>query len=532
MSSATLTDNSSQPTHNASVEAVVMLIEDGGEARRDLSTILGFLGETVVASTTTEYRAVLDAQGQAHRRVSLVVLGECRDRLPQQVLIDLAAIDAALPYIVIADEGEVELDEIDSAVRLRIIARLPSNCGFQPLLDALHKSKLFNRHSTRLLGSDQVRDYNMFRSLVGESVEIERVRKMMGQVANTEVSVLITGESGTGKEVVARNLHNNSARSAKAFIPINCGAIPRELLESELFGHEKGAFTGAIATRSGRFEMADGGTLFLDEIGDMPLSMQVKLLRVLQERSFERVGGAETLQADVRIVAATHRDLEEMIAAGEFRQDLYYRLNVFPIEMPALRERPEDIPVLLNELIATLEREGRGSVRFNSHAMAVLAKHRWPGNVRELANLVERMAILHPHGIVGVSDLPEKLVASAGSEDALREGVSSAGVAGLAGLENPRETEVRTAQASPQGLPLAGLDLKEYLARLERDLIEKALDDSSGVVTRAADRLSIGRTTLVEKMRKYKLSRLQDDGLENEADDGSESAPDSPHRLQ
>ena len=352
---------------------------------------------------------------------------------------------------------------------------------------------------------------------------------MMGQVANTEVSVLITGESGTGKEVVARNLHNNSARSAKAFIPINCGAIPRELLESELFGHEKGAFTGAIATRSGRFELADGGTLFLDEIGDMPLSMQVKLLRVLQERSFERVGGAETLQADVRIVAATHRDLEEMIAAGEFRQDLYYRLNVFPIEMPALRERPEDIPVLLNELIATLEREGRGSVRFNSHAMAVLAKHRWPGNVRELANLVERMAILHPHGIVGVSDLPEKLVASAGSEDALREGVTSAG---FAGLNSSGETEVNPAQAAPQGLPLAGLDLKEYLARLERDLIEKALDDSSGVVTRAADRLSIGRTTLVEKMRKYKLSRLQDGALENEADDGSESAPDSPHRLQ
>lgn len=535
MSSATPTDNSSQSTHDASAEAVILLIEDGGEARRDLSTILGFLGETVVASTTTEYRAVLGAQGQAHRRVSLVVLGECRDRLPQQVLIDLAAIDAALPYIVIADEGEVELDEIDSAVRLRIIARLPSNCGFQPLLDALHKSKLFNRHSTRLLGSDQVRDYNMFRSLVGESVEIERVRKMMGQVANTEVSVLITGESGTGKEVVARNLHNNSARSAKAFIPINCGAIPRELLESELFGHEKGAFTGAIATRSGRFELADGGTLFLDEIGDMPLSMQVKLLRVLQERSFERVGGAETLQADVRIVAATHRDLEEMIAAGEFRQDLYYRLNVFPIEMPALRERPEDIPVLLNELIATLEREGRGSVRFNSHAMAVLAKHRWPGNVRELANLVERMAILHPHGIVGVSDLPEKLVASAGSEDALREGVTSTGFAGFAefaGLNSPGETEVNPAQAAPQGLPLAGLDLKEYLARLERDLIEKALDDSSGVVTRAADRLSIGRTTLVEKMRKYKLSRLQDGALENEADDSSESAPDSPHRLQ
>ncbi len=210
-----------------------------------------------------------------------------------QVLADLAAHNEALPYVLMADAGMSGIEEIDPAARLRIMARLPRHCGFQPLLDAIHKSKLFNAHSNRLQGSNQVRDFNMFRSLVGESAQIERVRKMMGQVANTEVSVLITGESGTGKEVVARNLHNNSARADKAFIPINCGAIPRELLESELFGHEKGAFTGAIATRSGRFELADGGTLFLDEIGDMPLSMQVKLLRVLQERSFERVGGAE-----------------------------------------------------------------------------------------------------------------------------------------------------------------------------------------------------------------------------------------------
>ena len=215
-----------------------------------------------------------------------------------------------------------------------------------------------------------------------------------------------------------------------------------------------------------------------------------------------------------------------MIAAGEFRQDLYYRLNVFPIEMPALRERPEDIPVLLNELIATLEREGRGSVRFNSHAMTVLAKHRWPGNVRELANLVERMAILHPHGIIGISDLPEKLVASVGSE-----GVSG-DAAHNEGFDGPRHKEASPAPAASEGLPLAGLDLKEYLARLERDLIEKALDDSSGVVTRAADRLSIGRTTLVEKMRKYKLSRLQDDVLESELDDGLEGSAGSPHRLQ
>ena len=486
----------------------------------------------MVSATSAAYRSVLENQTMADSKVALAIIGQCSSVPLPRVLADLALHNEALPYVLMADAEMSGLEEIDPAARLRIMARLPRDCGFQLLLDAIHKSKLFNAHSNRLHGSNLIRDFNMFRSLVGESAQIERVRKMMGQVANTEVSVLITGESGTGKEVVARNLHNNSARADKAFIPINCGAIPRELLESELFGHEKGAFTGAVATRSGRFELADGGTLFLDEIGDMPLSMQVKLLRVLQERSFERVGGAETLQADVRIVAATHRDLEEMIASGEFRQDLYYRLNVFPIEMPALRERPEDIPVLLNELIATLEREGRGSVRFNSHAIAVLAKHSWPGNVRELANLVERMAILYPHGIVGVSDLPEKLVAAAERREAPKSASMPDSIA------NAQASDVSTKPFVPEGLPLAGLDLKEYLARLERDLIEKALDDSSGVVTRAADRLSIGRTTLVEKMRKYKLSRLQEDTLEadsnNDLDNTSDSiaAPKSPHRLQ
>ena len=197
-------------------------------------------------------------------------------------------------------------------------------------------------------------------------------------------------------------MHYNSNRRDKPFVPVNCGAIPRELLESELFGHEKGAFTGAVTSRAGRFEMAQGGTLFLDEIGDMPLDMQVKILRVLQERSYERVGGNKTIKTDVRIITATHRDLDTMIREGSFREDLYYRLNVFPIEMPPLRERVEDIPLLLNELVTRLENEKRGSIRFNSAAIMSLCRHEWAGNVRELANLVERMAILHPYGVVGV----------------------------------------------------------------------------------------------------------------------------------
>jgi len=325
----------------------------------------------------------------------------------------------------------------------------------------------------------------------------------MQQVADTEATVLILGESGTGKEVVARNLHYHSRRKDAPFVPVNCGAIPAELLESELFGHEKGAFTGAITSRAGRFELAQGGTLFLDEIGDMPLPMQVKLLRVLQEGTFERVGSNKIQTADVRVIAATHKNLEQMIEQGSFREDLFYRLNVFPIDMPAMRERIEDLPLLLNELITRLEQEKRGSIRFSTSAIMSLCQHEWPGNVRELANLVERMAIMHPHGVIGVGELPRKFRYVEDDQDDLRQlreedDERNDAFSGLVGLD------------SPAFLPPEGLDLKDYLAGLEQTLIQQALDESNGVVARAAERLKIRRTTLVEKMRKYGLNRGAD----------------------
>lgn len=434
-----------------------------------------------------------------------------------QLLAELHDWESGLPFVLVGEHALPE--ELPSPLLTRITAALGGELSYQPLLDALHKAKLFHEHFNRLRDVGGVRDFNMFHSLVGQSRPIQRVRHMMGQVASKEVSVLITGESGTGKEVVARNLHLNSSRAEKPFVPINCGAIPRELLESELFGHVKGAFTGAISDRTGRFELADGGTLFLDEIGDMPLSMQVKLLRVLQERSFERVGGVKTIQSDVRILAATHKNLEDMIEAGQFRQDLYYRLNVFPIEVPPLRERAEDVPLLINELISQMEAEQRGSVRFNSAAIGKLCEYQWPGNVRELANLIERMAILYPHGIVGVNDLPEKFRAAAATskpepDEERRQNDSQPGA------EKPAEVvRLQASDTDPSSLlPMNGIDLKEYLTNLERDLIEQALDDSEGVVARAADRLHIGRTTLVEKMRKFNLSKNQFDDKENESD--------------
>ncbi|MFO1349999.1 MAG: sigma-54 dependent transcriptional regulator [Gammaproteobacteria bacterium] len=337
------------------------------------------------------------------------------------------------------------------------------------------------------------RSPELFRCLSGVSAAVTRISELIHRVAPTDATVLILGASGTGKEVVARKIHYFSARRSGPFVPINCGAIPDNLLESELFGHEKGAFTGAISTRQGRFELAQGGTLFLDEIGDMPLPMQVKLLRVLQERVFERVGSNRSISTNVRVVAATHRNLEELIEQGKFREDLYYRLNVFPIEMPALRERLEDLPALIEDLRARVRNEQGVELRLAPSAMEVLGSYAWPGNIRELANLIERLAILYPNRIVEAVDLPLKF--QTGSPDLCTPAPALA-------LVPPIDL---TAAAT---LPEEGIDLKLYLTTLEAQLIQAALGRANGVVAHAAELLKLRRTTLVEKMRKYQLGRI------------------------
>ncbi|PTR28455.1 transcriptional regulator [Luteibacter sp. OK325] len=340
------------------------------------------------------------------------------------------------------------------------------------------------------------------RRFVGQSGPMQRVNALIRQVAPFDSSVLVLGESGSGKELVARTIHDCSPRRDKPFVAINCGAIPAELLESELFGHEKGAFTGAISTRKGRFEMAEGGTLFLDEIGDMSLPMQVKLLRVLQERVFERVGGNRAQRCDVRIIAATHRDLETAIERGGFREDLFYRLSVFPLEMPSLSQRLEDLPALISEFNQRLVQRGLSSVRFSPSAMNALCQHPWPGNVRELSNLVERMAILMPHGDVRAADLPEKYRGAAPVEE-----VSGAALIAMMEAEPEPVTETFAfGEGDPAVLPLGGLDLKDHLAGIEIGLIRQALNSANGVVAHAAKLLRVQRTTLVEKLRKYGLS--------------------------
>ena len=336
--------------------------------------------------------------------------------------------------------------------------------------------------------------------LDGRSDSIRAIQHMIKQVAPTSSNVLILGESGTGKEMVARQIHELSPRAGRAFVAVNCGAIPSDLLESEFFGHEKGAFTGALIARMGRFEFAEGGTLFLDEIGDMSLQMQVKLLRVLQERCFERVGSNRSISCDVRIIAATHRNLESAISDGRFREDLFYRLNVFPLNLPALRDRVGDLPVLIENLLAIQTQNDRPSVQLSTAAVECLMSYPWPGNVRELSNLLERLSILFPHQMVHVKDLPERYRSNdtqMPTDVVCEEELSPEQISDL--LETP------VVRPAARTLPPGGLDLKDHLSAIESSLIRQALKDSHGVVTNAARLLCMSRTTLVEKLRKNNL---------------------------
>ena len=308
--------------------------------------------------------------------------------------------------------------------------------------------------------------------LIGESPKIREVLSLIDRVAKTDSTVLITGESGTGKELVARTLHFKSPRAKGPFVAINCGAIPHELLESELFGYVKGAFTGAVRDKKGRLEVANGGTVFLDEISEMSPALQVKLLRVLQEREFEPIGSTRSIKVDIRVVAATNKNLEELVKKGRFRHDLYWRLNVVPIHLPPLRERKEDIPLLISHFLQIYNDRYNGKVSgFSKSAMELLLNYDWPGNIRELENLVQRLVVLKGEGIILPEDLPEKIRGNGHLHSSLR-------------LDGER------------------LNLNEAVTNLERYLITEALRRANGVKSKAAKLLGIKRTTLLHKMKK------------------------------
>ncbi|MDB4966656.1 MAG: atoC [Myxococcales bacterium] len=344
--------------------------------------------------------------------------------------------------------------------------------------------------------------------VVGREESFQDVLDIVTAVAETDATILITGESGTGKEVVARAIHRASKRAKGPFVAVNCGAIPEALLESELFGHARGAFTGATHARAGRFQLAEGGTLFLDEIGDMPLAFQVKLLRVMQERQFEVLGEGTTRSADVRVIAATHRDLPTMVKAGTFREDFYYRLNVVDVKLPPLRDRAGDIPLLAEHFTAV------ANARHQTHVTGVapslmekLQRYRWPGNVRELGNVIERMVIFQKRGLLEHAGLPPTIESYAG--DATVEEVATGGSAAVGGAAPVAGDGAADGGAAGDGgsapaLPPEGLDLRATVAQLEETLIEQALARTGGNRNAAAQLLGLNRTTLVEKLKRTK----------------------------
>ncbi|MCW9004227.1 MAG: sigma-54 dependent transcriptional regulator [Gammaproteobacteria bacterium] len=487
----------------------VLLVEDNNQIFSEIKSLMGFIGyDAVYTPDITSLKAALD-----HGDYTAMLLGEFHGNSSQREVLELVADTGRDMQIILLNQPKENLEKYQQ-IYLHVLAHLEMPLKYQPVVDALNRASEFHQHDLQE-GSASCKDLIAnVPKLGGSSPAIQYVRTMIEQVAKTDASVLILGESGTGKEVVARNIHALSNRCKHNFVPVNCGAIPGDLLESELFGHEKGAFTGAITTRQGRFELAEKGTLFLDEIGDMSLPMQVKLLRVLQERTFERVGSNKSMSANVRILAATHRNLEQNIGEGKFREDLFYRLNVFPIELPSLRERLEDVPYLLQDQIEKLEQDNRGSVRLTASAIEALSEYKWPGNVRELANLVERLSILFPQGVVDVKDLPGKYLPTSikprqdSFNPSLFFGASSDDEADddLALMQTDTEIdessgmEIAVAQITEDGL-----DLKEHLAQMEVNLISQALDATGGVVAHAAKLLKMRRTTLVEKLKKYDI---------------------------
>lgn len=432
--------------------------------------------------------------------VSLAESGKEAIRLLEGEIFDLALVDLVLP-----DMGGIELIEKMKMIQPDVVPVVIT--GFGTITSAVQAVKAGAFHYiTKPFELDDIssivsaslqhkalRDENFhlrrqlspqgkFGGIVGKSEEMQAVFDLVDKVAGTDSTILLLGESGTGKELIARAIHQNSRRKDRTLVTVNCAAIPEGLLESELFGHVKGAYTGAISTVPGRFDNADNGTIFLDEIGDMSFKLQVKLLRVLQEQSFEPVGSTKTHKVDVRVIAATNQDLEKAVKEKRFREDLFYRLNVIPIRIPPLRERKDDIPLLVRHFIDKYNLANACSVEdIDKGAMGVLMKYHWPGNIRELENMVERSAVLKRKGVITITDLPEKVLGVKGS------------------------SEISIKHKQSETLSEKGISFRKAVAEYETNLIKQALDKADWNKNKAAQLLDLNRTTLVEKIKKLNL---------------------------
>jgi Nif-specific regulatory protein len=488
----------------------VLVIEDDETVRDVLLTYLQDQRfEVTLAKTGEEGRDILRAESFDLILTDLVMPGIGG----MDILHHLASTTHNVPVIVLTAFATVQTAV--EAMRLGAFDYITKPFNLEELGVVIEKALSVSKlKKENVMLRQQLRKKYNFKGLIGQSPLMEQVYDLIEKIADTDSTVLIMGESGTGKELIAKTIHYNSSRAPEAFVPLNCGAIPKDLLESELFGHEKGAFTGAVNTRIGRFELAQKGTLFLDEIGELDPSLQVKLLRVLQEREFERVGGMKTIKVDVRILAATNKDLERSVQDGRFREDLFYRLNVIPIHLPALRSRTEDLPLLIDHFIQeNTKKRKRGPFTFSPEAMRCLMKYRWPGNVRELENLIERLSILVSGALVNETDLPDKFRQLTLSEltETSRPQPIDRGDVPETGDGKPFAVPVDRSY----NLPEAGIDLNEMVNSIERNMILRALEKTGGVRSRAAQLLGLNRTTLIEKIKKMGIEQQKKEPQKN-----------------
>jgi len=455
----------------------ILIVEDNETMREGMVRVVEKMGQRAVQTPDAE-QALIELNKQSfHLLVSdyklpgmdgLQLLTKAKQMFPEMAVLMITAYGTIELAVEAMQKGATDfITKPFSPEELTL--------KIEKILERIREKEEYDRVSEEnLYLRQQLADQYNFGEIVGNAPAMQRIYRTIEKVAQGDSSVIIYGESGTGKELVAHAIHHASARKERAFVRVNCGALAEGVLESELFGHERGAFTGAVKRKKGRFELADGGSIFLDEIGDIPLATQVKLLRVLQDREFERVGGEETLTVDVRVIAATNKNLQEEIAKGNFREDLYYRLHIIPIHLPPLRERKEDIPLLIDHFITKMARGlNLPSLRIENSAVRKLTEYDWPGNIRELENVLERAAVLCENSRITASELP------------------------FFGQQEMTVSELGSGNR---------LDLNHSLEKLERQLIEQALEESEGVKTEAARILGIKTSALYYKLEKYGLT--------------------------
>jgi sigma-54 specific flagellar transcriptional regulator A len=479
----------------------IVVLDDDRLSSHNLSIQLKFVGENPMVATSDNWQQMFSMLAQRNELNNLlaVAIGVTKTDSLADLLLQIHLNQPRLPILLLTNAEETQLSQLPDSLRAMLLPLGDKVLNYQVLTKALLSARELTGHDqpktqSRLLSASGT---PLFRSLSGDSLKMQQVRQLVMQVAQRPVTVLITGESGTGKEVVARNLHYHAGRQKKPLIVVNCTFVAAERFGVELFGQEKG-FNGNKEGSMGLLEKADGGTLFLDEVSELPLHVQGTLLRFLEDKTFQRIGSHEQLSVDVRVVAGTRHNLLELSRQGKFREDLYYRLSVVPIELPPLRDRSEDIPALIKELLISLENKGYESIRFNSSAIESLQLHNWPGNVRELANLVERLGIMHPNEVIGSNDLPLLYRHKVPKNVEGSDGMAAGGV-GEASAELAARAPVSNITGNDM-LPLDEPRLQQFLENCERQLFEVALDDAGGLTEYAAERVHLDIDTFRMRM--------------------------------